>query len=553
MKREGAGVMPHDRPSQDAKTHAVTLEVSAEHQLGPWQPNWNWFGYDEPNYSYAPNGQLLLRKLATLGTVPVYVRVHNLLTSGDGTAALKWGSTGAYAEDASGSPVYDWTITDRIFDAFVGSGVTPFVQVGFMPEALSTNPQPYQHDFPKGSITTGWAYPPRDLGRWGALVSAWAAHLRDRYGEGAVRGWVWEVWNEPDGLYWRGTADEFCALYDTTVAALSAVLPGLRVGGPHTCSPDNPRAAAFLRHFLHHCTRGRNHVTGATGSQLDFLAFHAKGKPELVDGRVRMGLAKQLRDIECGLAIIDEFPELRGRPVILGESDPEGCAACSAAMHPENAYRDGPIYGAYVAEALARTMELAARAGRPIEGSVTWAFEFEDQPPFIGLRELATNGIDKAVLNAFRLMGMLRGQRVDSRSDAVRPLGQILAEGVRDRPDIDLLATRDGNEVSILVWHYHDDEATTDTAPMPVALRVNDLPRHLHVTHRRVDAAHGNAHAVWQQMGSPRSFSPEQRNLLEQASVPGVVASGPAETEGGVLQLSFALPRHAVSLLQITW
>ena len=545
--------MPHDSPGHDIHSPGVTLDVSAEHRAGPWQPIWNWFGYDEPNYSYAPNGRLLLGKLAALGKVPVYVRVHNLLTSGDGTAALKWGSTGAYAEDASGAPIYDWTITDRIFDAFVDSGVTPFVQVGFTPEALSTNPRPYQHAFPKGSITTGWAYPPRDLSRWGALVTAWAAHLRDRYGYGVVTDWVWEVWNEPDGLYWRGTPDGFCALYDTTVAALNAVLPGLRVGGPHTCSPDNPRAAEFLRHFLNHCTRGRNHVTGAVGSQLDFIAFHAKGKPELVGGRVRMGLSKQLRDIECGLAIIDEFPELGGRPVILGESDPEGCAACSAAMHPENVYRDGPIYGAYVAEALARTAELAARAGRPIEGSVTWAFEFEDQPPFIGLRELATNGVDKAVLNAFRLMGMLRGDRLDARSDAARPLTQIVTDGVRDRPDIDLVATREGNEVSILVWHYHDEEAAPDGAPVQVALRVHDLPRHPRVTHLRVDEDHGNAHAAWKRLGRQTVFSSEERRILEEASAPGVIASGPQETVDGVLPLAFALPRHAVSLLQITW
>jgi xylan 1,4-beta-xylosidase len=545
--------MPHDNPGEDSPLPPVTLKVSAERRIGPWQPIWNWFGYDEPNYSYAPNGRLLLGKLAALGKGPVYVRVHNMLTSGDGTAALKWGSTGAYNEDASGAPVYDWTITDRIFDAFVESGVTPFVQVGFMPEALSTQPRPYQHDFPRTSITTGWAYPPRDLGRWGALVSAWAAHLRDRYGDAAVKGWVWEVWNEPDGLYWCGTPDEFCALYDTTVAALNAVLPGLRVGGPHTCSPDNPRAAAFLRHFLHHCTRGRNHVTGAIGSQLDFIAFHAKGKPELVDGRVRMGISKQLRDIEAGLAIIDEFPELHGRPVVLGESDPEGCAACSASMHPENTYRDGPIYGAYVAEALARTAELAARAGRPIEGSVTWAFEFEDQPPFIGLRELATNGIDKAVLNAFRLIGMLSGQRLDAGSDAACDLVQIVAEGVRDRPDIDLLATRDGNEVSILVWHYHDEEAKAGGAPMPVTLRVHDLPRQVRVTHLRVDEAHGNAHAAWKEIGRPSTISAEQHATLEEASAPGVIARGTHATELGVLPLSFALPRHAVSLLQITW
>ena len=88
------------------------------------------------------------------------MRMHNLLTSGDGTPALKWGSTGVYREGSDGHPVYSWTIIDRIFDTFVDLGLTPFVQAGFMPEALSVGPPPYRHDFPRGAITTGWAYPP---------------------------------------------------------------------------------------------------------------------------------------------------------------------------------------------------------------------------------------------------------------------------------------------------------------------------------------------------------------------------------------------------------
>ncbi|MFX7586097.1 hypothetical protein ABTK07_19345, partial [Acinetobacter baumannii] len=88
--------------------------------------------------------------LASLGALDpgqVYFRAHNLLTSGDGTPALKWGSTNAYTEDARGRPVYDWTAIDRIFDSYRAQGVKPYVEVGFMPEALSRQPHPYQHDF----------------------------------------------------------------------------------------------------------------------------------------------------------------------------------------------------------------------------------------------------------------------------------------------------------------------------------------------------------------------------------------------------------------------
>src|SRR5579871_6001825 len=354
----------------------VSIRVEAARRLGPYRPVWNWFGYDEPNYTTMPNGRRLLGDLARLHGGPVYVRAHNLLTSGDGTPSLKWGSTGAYGEDAAGRPVHSFAILDGIFDAYVEAGIIPFVQAGFMPEALSTGPAPYRHDFPRTAITTGWAWPPRDYDRWAGLIEAWARHAVERYGMARVALWPWEVWNEPDGLYWRGTIQEFCRLHDLADAAIRRAIPEARVGGPHTCGPLSPAAATFLRAFLEHCARGTNYATGRTGTRLDFIAFHAKGKPRLVDGHVRMGLATQLANIAAGLAIVREFPEFAGVPVILGESDPEGCAACSVATHPENAYRDGPLYSASVVAATARTDELAARTGIAIEGAVTWAFEF---------------------------------------------------------------------------------------------------------------------------------------------------------------------------------
>src|SRR5882757_1374377 len=161
----------------------VQIQVDAGTNEGPARPVWSFFGYDEPNYTYAENGKKLLGELRGLSAAPVYVRVHNLLTSGDGTASLKWGSTNAYTEDSAGNPVYDWRIVDRIFDTFREKGITPLVEVGFMPEALSTHPQPYKHDFPNGNIFTGWAYPPKDYAKWEELVYQFAKHLRERYGE----------------------------------------------------------------------------------------------------------------------------------------------------------------------------------------------------------------------------------------------------------------------------------------------------------------------------------------------------------------------------------
>ena len=135
------------------------------------------------------------------------------LTSGDGTPALKWGSTNAFTRDASGKPVYDWRIVDQIFDTYQLTGTTPFVEIGFMPEALSPHPEPYRHRWPK-DFDTGWAYPPNNYQEWSDLIYSWVRHLTDRYGTDQVAKWEWEVWNEPDIFYWYGTVDDYNKFYD---------------------------------------------------------------------------------------------------------------------------------------------------------------------------------------------------------------------------------------------------------------------------------------------------------------------------------------------------
>src|SRR6266700_5232357 len=306
----------------------VNIQVHASQSDGTIAPIWSFFGYDEPNYTYAPNGKRLLGELSALSPVPVYVRVHNLLTSGDGSAALKWGSTNVYTEDATGKPVYSWTIVDQIFDTFHSAGVKPLVELGFMPQALSTPPEPYRHTFPQGSIFTGWAYPPKDYKKWAELVFQFARHLRQRYGDAEVRTWLWEIWNEPDIDYWKGTPEEFLKLYDFSADAILRALPEARIGGPDTTGPARPKAAQFLTQFLQHCDNGQNYATGKQGGPLDFISFHPKGSPTWQSDHVQMGISTQLTAIDQGFKIVASFPKWKNTAIILDESDPEGCAAC---------------------------------------------------------------------------------------------------------------------------------------------------------------------------------------------------------------------------------
>jgi xylan 1,4-beta-xylosidase len=540
-----------------AAAQPVPVRVDIGKRAGALRPVWSFFGHDEPNYTYLPDGRKLLSEISALSPVPVYVRVHSLLVTGDGAPALKWGSTNAYTEDAAGRPVYDWTIIDRIFDTYVERKMKPLVQIGFMPEALSTRPQPYRHNWKPGDnygdIYTGWAYPPKDYGKWAELVYQWAQHCVQRYGGSEVESWLWEVWNEPNGGYWKGTPEEYHKLYDYSADAVRRALPAARVGGPDSTGPASAGAATFLRNFLDHALHGRNYATGKTGSPLDFVSFHAKGSPKFVEGGVVMGIENQLRDLAKGFELVASYPELKGRPVIVGESDPEGCAACSSRVYPQNAYRNGVMYASYTAAVMPRHLDLAAKYGVNLLGAVTWAFEFEGQPYFDGFRDLATNGIDKPVLNVFRMLGMMTGDRLAVENPAAAPLEDMLASGVKGKPDVHAMASAGERSAAVLVSNYHDSEKPGP--PAVIDLVVSGLPpgRAL-VQHYRVDDHYSNSFECWKGLGSPQRPTPEQYALLERAGqLQSLESPRWAGSQDGRVHLEFSLPLHGVSLILIAW
>jgi len=533
---------------------SVAIHVRADHPAGQLKPVWNFFGYDEPNYTYAPNGKKLLGEISGLSATPAYIRVHNILTSGDGSASPKWGSTNVYTEDAAGKPVYDWKIVDRIFDTFHDAGLKPLVELGFMPEALSTHPEPYRHSFPNGSIFTGWAYPPKDYSKWGELVFQFAKHLRERYGDAEVKTWLWEVWNEPDIPYWQGTPEEFFKLYDYSADALLRELPGAKIGGPDTTGISE-RSAQFLSAFLQHCDTGRNYVTGKQGSPLEFISYHPKGAPAWQADHMQMGISAQLQAVERGFKIVAASPKWRDTPIILGEFDPDGCAACTPQRDPRFGYRNVPLYGAYTADAIAHTLELAQRDHVRLQGIVTWAFEFEDQPYFVGFRELATNGLDKPVFSAFRMFGLLGGDRIEVTDPAALATELVLNEGVRGRPDVRAIATRTEHGLQVMLWNYHDDDITAP--PTAIDLTIDGLPagtQHALLEHFRIDSQHSNAFAAWKTMGSPQSPTADQYKQLESAGqLQSLTSPRWIDVEHGTARLRFELPRQGLSLVRIGW
>jgi xylan 1,4-beta-xylosidase len=575
-----------------AEPFDVKIRVDAGTTKGPLKPIWRYFGADEPNYAYMPTGKKLLRELGELAPKQVFFRTHNLLCTGDGTPALKWGSTNVYTEDADGNPVYDWTIVDRIFDTYRDAGVRPYAQIGFMPKALSTNPDPYQHNWKPGDpyerIATGWTYPPKDYKKWENLVYEWVKHCIERYGKEEVETWYWEVWNEADIAYWRGRPrnETFHRLHDHAIHGVKRALPTAKVGGPDAAYDGN-----FIRAFLDHCVNGTNYATGEKGTPIDFIAFHAKGSPAYVDedrnddvpGFGRMGMAQQLNAINNSMRIVASFPELKNTPIIIGESDPDGCAACRAIEYPANMYRNKSHFAAYTAASFARKHELADRNGVNLEGALSWTFTFEDQPYFAGLRSLATNGIDKPVLNTFRMFAKMSGQRLAVESDHGYTVDEIIgprggrrgarrgAQGeggaaaapadapppprrtrdVRGEPDVHALASLDGNKLAVMVWHYHADDVPADAAT--VELTFANLPQEsgeVRLTHFRIDDDHSNSFTLWKKMGEPQSPTPQQYAELEKAGkLAQIEAPATVTIENGQAKVSFELPRQGISLV----
>jgi len=246
--------------------------------------------------------------------------------------------------------------------------------------------------------------------------------------------------------------------------------------------------------YQHHWTPGARYNEIYTGWAYPPKDY-ATGSPVFTNDHVRMGIANQLRNLDSAFKIIASFPELPNKPIVVGESDPDGCAGCQG---DQLGYRNGSIYASYTAASIAREFQLADRQGVNLEGALTWAFEFEGQPLFAGFRVLASGGVDLPVLNVFRMLSQMGRQRLAVESDGAVPLDDMLQGGVRARPDVRALASRDKNRLCILAWHYHDDDLSG--ADAEVGLTVVGLPpdvREAHCEQFRVDAAQSNAFTAW--------------------------------------------------------
>jgi xylan 1,4-beta-xylosidase len=553
---------PHDPGAAHVRSARVDIDAGAPGT--PLEPVWESLGYDEINWTYTPTGKRLLKTIGATSPRGFHVRPHYVFMSGSGFGLPHFGSGNVYHEDADGTPFYDFAIVDDTYDAIVGAGHHVLVELGFtprdlLPDAALTDFTIIDSPTQYSAYEAGqWSYPPKDLGKWGDLVAALAQHSVDRYGEEEVSTWLWELWNEPDIFYWRGTHQEFCDLYEATARAVRRVLPDAKVGGPTVTGGQD--GVGFLRDFLAFVVD--------RDLPIDFVSFHTKGShftPWRTYGPIggeapekqSPSTGKMLFEMRSLLRVMAEFPRIAALPAIVDECDAGVPAHWGVNDNSNFEFQNTEYYPVFQVNLMKKILDLNEQETAAVERATTWSFYFEGERYFEGTRSFLTaGGVEKPFLNAYRALGRLGGRRLPAVSDAawaVDELDDTLPGAVREEIDV-LASAGDDGTVAALVYRHADDQYHRDDHEAAVRVALSGLAAASYrVEHYRIDDTHSNAHTVWKALGSPQDPTPDEltairaRQGLELLDEPGAVR--PAD---GVLEVDLSLPSESVSLLVLT-
>jgi xylan 1,4-beta-xylosidase len=422
-----------------------------------------------------------------------YVRFH----------AIFHDEVGIYDENNSGQPVYNFSYLDQIYDGLLANGVRPFVELSFMPRKLAS----------KEIIQAFWykpnVAPPKDWAKWDDLISRFTKHLMDRYGIDEVSQWYFEVWNEPNLDFWGGVPSQatYWELYDHTARAVKGVNEKLRIGGPATAQ------AAWADAFIQHCAE--KHVP------VDFVSTHVYGNDKAQDV---FGTTEDIsRDAMVCRAVKKVHDQIKAStmptlPLIWSEFN--------ASYFNEPAVTDGSYMGPWMANTI-----------RQCDGLVDimsyWTFSdvFEEQgvvktPFYGGFGLIAADSIPKPAFNAFKLLHNLGDQRIELDSPSA------------------LVTRRSDGSLVIAVWNYAPPEQAGP--PRVITLRFQGT-RQKHARVSVVDPMHGDIHAAYEKMGSPRY--PTQAQIEQLKKVAELPAPELRNLKNG--ELTLTLPSYGLALVEV--
>ena len=398
---------------------------------------------------------------------------------------------------------------DMVFDAMLERGVKPLVELSFMPGGLASGSRTIF--FYRGNVT-----PPTDMARWGQLVAALGKHCIDRYGIREVSTWNFEVWNEPNLIYfWAGTQQDYFELYRQSAISLKGVDKRLRVGGPATAR------AGWVGDLLEFCSSQQ--------VPIDFVSTHI--------------YPDDPQDKVFGPGSHYPYEEVIVRALMKVNQEIKTSKTPGLPLYITEWSSQNP---AFIAHTIKSTIGLA-------EIMSLWTFDnvFEEL------------GIPKSFLNTgFGLLGMRGVPRPSFYTfELLHKLGDVQLES-GDGP---VLATRrkDGS-LAILAWNLiprapghrsaTGDPLVQNGAPdtdegKPIALTLQLGPhKHRSVSILRVDENSGNMSQAYRKMGSPQYPTVDQIAELKKES-----QLKPAEIVhlDALGQVNLTIPPNGVALLEL--
>jgi len=483
--------LPATLPAQSQTPDTVVIDASAP--IHPFPHFWEqMFGSGRAVLSLRDSYRRDLREVKGITDLR-YVRFH----------AIFHDEMGVYDEDAQGNPIYNFSYLDQSYDGLLANGVRPFVELSFMPKKLASKEMLHAFWY-KQNIA-----PPKDYAKWDGLITAFAKHLIERYGIDEVSQWYFEVWNEPNLDFWGGEPRQssYWELYDHTARALKAASPRIRVGGPATAQ------AAWVDAFIQHVSE--NHVPA------DFASTHVYGNDKAEDV---FGTSEKIpRDRMVCRAVKKVHDQIQASampklPLIWSEFN--------ASYMNEPAVTDSSYMGPWMADTI-----------RQCDGLVDlmsyWTFSdvFEEQgvvktPFYGGFGLIAAGGIPKPAFNTFKLLHELGDRRIEVNSDTA-------------------LATRaaDGSIV-VAVWNYAPPEQAG--AEKKITLKFKGASaKQAWVS--VADGDHGDVHAAYEKMGSPRY--PTQAQIEQLRKVSQLAAPTKQSLTNG--ELTVTLPTYGLALVRV--
>jgi xylan 1,4-beta-xylosidase len=392
-----------------------------------------------------------------------HVRFHGLLCDDMGTLITQ-----------NDERLYSFFNADQICDFLLSIGMKPFVELSFMPLALSSGAQTVFHY--RANVTS-----PKDYSKWGTLIHDLAAHWVCRYGIKEVSQWPFEVWNEPNlTAFGSGKQEDYFELYRHSAQAIKSVDRSLRVGGPATA--DN----AWVADFLTACE--------AKAMPVDFVTTHhyptdAFGLP---GDDTETQLAKSTRS-----ALRAEAQEVRRQAGDL----PLYYTEWSTSSNPRDPMHDEPYAAAFIVKTVMEARGL-------VQGYSYWTFSdifeenyFPSVPFHGGFGLLNLHGIAKSSYRAFQLLHQLDAELIETHGCHLT---------------VDAWCVRGVGEITVLLSNFAlPRHAITNES---VEVTVNGIPRGPRATIQRIDSNHGNPKRRWEQMGKPDYLSESMVAELDAAS-----------------------------------